>query len=356
MPEALQTTLPDQEVQEPESRRDMIASLLTQAEEVNPAEQSAEQRARDEAGRFAKPEVQDVQAKTEPAQGEIPAAPAPQERKLTTWKKDYTPIQQKLERGEALTPEESKKLAEYNYQRESEYSTGVSVHKDRATRLESVEKAMAPFMPELQKNNIAPDVWIGNLGRAHHTLALGTPEQKLQMFQKLAQDYGIPLGAVQQQANGQQLDPVMLQMMEHVNRLEGELKGFTGKVTSWEEKQEQASINSMLAKFENAEKYPHYAKVRVRMGQLLGAEITHDLDEAYDMAVRTDKDVWQEDQARQSQAAAAQNTQRQVVAKAKANAISVRSSTPSGSTGDSTAKDRRAMIAEAFDAHAGGRV
>jgi len=38
----------------------------------------------------------------------------------------------------------------------------------------------------LQENNIAPQQWISNLGTAHKTLALGSPQEKLQMFAQLA--------------------------------------------------------------------------------------------------------------------------------------------------------------------------
>ena len=134
------------------------------------------------------------------------AKPEPQEQapapKLTTWKKDFIPLHEKLDQGLPLTPDEARRLAQYNIQRESEYATGISMRKDRATRLESVEKAIEPFLPLLQQHNVTPDRWIQSLGQAHQTLAMGTPEQKLQAFQRLANDYGINLGAVQQSQNG----------------------------------------------------------------------------------------------------------------------------------------------------------
>ena len=125
-----QTTLPAEvETQQPTTdRRELLEQAFEQSETAQ-----EEQRARDEAGRFAKQE--------KPA--EPPPAPAPQEQapapKLTTWKKDYIPLHEKLEQGLPLSADEAKRLAQYNYQREGEYATGISMHKDRATRLESVE-------------------------------------------------------------------------------------------------------------------------------------------------------------------------------------------------------------------------
>lgn len=335
-----QTTLAADTPVEPESRRDMLAAALTDAEQ--PEQVSAEQRARDEGGRFA------------PKANEPPPAPAPVEAKaprLTTWKKEYLPLADKLAQGIPLTPEEAKKLDAYNVQRESEYSTGVSVHKERATRLEGIEKAIAPFMPDLQQYGITPDKWIQGLGSAHQLLSKGTPEQKLQAFQKLAKDYNIPLGGVPQQ--GQGIDPAYAGLMEQIQQLQGQVQSVTG----WKEQQDQKSITSAIEEFAaDTEKHPHFEKVRGTMSELLLSGMAPDLKTAYAKAIRMDDDVWNEEQARLTQASAAQNTTRQVVARARNAAVSPRSATPSGAgAGSSTQKDRRALIAEGLDA-ANGRV
>lgn len=352
MPE--QTTLQTEEVEPIESRRDVLADAFEQAETPQAdTQEQREQRARDEAGRFARkePEAAQQPQAAQPAVAQPPAVP--EKRVLKTWKAEYRSLHDKMEAGLPLTPDEAKRVAEYNYQRESEYATGVSVYKDRAQRLEAVDKAIAPFMPALQKHNIAPDQWISNLGRAHETLALGTPQQKLQMFQTLAQQYGIPLGAVQQAQGGGQIDPTVLSLMERIDQLSGTVKDVAG----WREQQEQSRVTSEIAALEtDAEKYPWFAEAKPLMAQLLELGLAENLDGAYTKAVRMDEALWTKEQARQSQASQAHSTQRQVVAKAKAAAVSPRSVTPSGSVGMNAAqKDRRAVISEAFETH-GGRV
>ena len=333
-----QTTLPA-EVQEPiTDRRELLEQAFDQSETAQ-----EEQRARDEAGRFAK---QEKAAEPPPAPEPQEQAPAP---KLTTWKKDFIPLHEKLDQGLPLTPDEAKRLAQYNIQRESEYATGISMHKDRATRLESVEKAIEPFLPLLQQHNVTPDRWIQSLGQAHQTLAMGTPEQKLQAFQRLANDYGINLGAVQQSQNGQ-LDPALMGMMEQFQQLRGQLQN----VTTWQEQQEQQRVSNAIAEIANdAEKYPHFEKVRGTMAQLLESGLAPDLKTAYAKAIRMDDEVWTAEQTRQSQATIAAQTQTQAVAKAKAKAVSPRSATPSGAIGKAPATDRRALLEEAFDASTG---
>lgn len=348
MPE--QTTLPEasEVIEQTTDRRELLAQALESSiPEVT--ETSAEQRARDEAGRFA------PKAKEQEPPAEIPPAPAPEKQRLTTWKKDYIPLHEKLEQGLPLTADEAKKLASYNFQRESEYATGVSVHKERAQRLESVEKAIEPFMPELQKHGITPDVWISNLGRSHHTLATGNPQQKLQAFQQLAEQYGIPLGAVQQSQAGGQIDPTVMQLMGQIQQLQGQVQTVTG----WREQQEQQRVTSALDELaKDAATYPHFGneKVKAAMAQLLETGSAPDLKTAYAEAEWMVPEVRELKLAGLSQGQqtnTAQQTARDAVARAKAKNISVRSSAPSGLVNTNGPKDRRAALSEAFDSLAG---
>ena len=172
------------------------------------------------------------------------------------------------------------------------------------------------------------------------------------MFQKLAQDYGIPLGAVQQAQQGS-IDPALMGLMEQFQQLRGQVQ----EVTGWRERQEQQRITQEIAAIQNdAETYPHFEKVRGTMAQLLESGLAPDLKTAYAKAVRMDDEVWQAEQARLSQVAQAAQAQSQVVAQAKAKAVSPKTSTPSGVVASKPpATDRRAVIAAELDAH-GGRV
>lgn len=311
-------------------------------------------RARDDMGRFA-PKAEDIAAsapEAAPAPVDVPA-PEPAAPSLTTWKKDFLPLQAKLESGQALTPEEAKKLAGYNVERERQYSTGVSTYKAEAQQAAHLQEAMAEFMPDLQQHNINPAEWIQNLGRAHSTLYKGTPEQKLQMFAKLAQDYGIPLPAVAQAAHGQ-MDPTATALMAEIQRMKQDFS----RVTNWQQQQEQVSIQQELAKFQDTSKYPHFEQVRGEMARLLESGFAQDPETAYIKAVRLNDEAWSAEQGRQAaaQAAKQQASKQAAVAKAKASAGQVRTATPSGAPVTAKATDRRAAIAEAFESADIGRV
>jgi hypothetical protein len=326
-------------------------------------QEQRDERVRDEQGRFVKatPEATAAPVATPatpaPTVAPEPTQPPVQAQRLTTWRKEYLPIQDKLAQGLPLTPDESKKLSEYNIQREKEYATGVSTYKAEAQNARELQDALAPFMPELQANNIKASQWIHNLGNAHLTLVKGSPEQKIQMFAHLAQQYGVPLGAVATPQG--QLDPIVPQLMQHIQSLESKVNTVTG----WREQQEQQSLQRELSKFEDAEKYPHFEAVRGDMAQLLESGVAKNLDDAYERAVymnptSREAEIGRQAQSQAEQLAQARQAETSVAAakQAKARAVSTKTTTPSGTAVNSGPKDRRAALVEKFDAMGGGRV
>jgi len=181
-------------------RRDLIAQAFEDAEEgtLDPVEEApAELEPVDDIAEEAKSEATEepIEAAQEEETGEE-VEEAPQEPALqrpSTWKKEYLPIWDKLTSGEQLTKEEALKLAQYSNQRESEYKKGVSTYKAEADRAKDLENAIAPFQAEFQQQGISPAAWINNLGRAHMILSKAPYDQKVQLFHRLAQDYGIQL-------------------------------------------------------------------------------------------------------------------------------------------------------------------
>lgn len=321
--------------------------------------QATTERPRDEQGKFAKAEqpkaesakestpepAQTTQQQEQPKQEQAQTAP----QRPSTWKKDYLPIWDKISQGIPLTAEESTKLAAYTQQRETEYKTGVSTYKAEAEKAKELQNAIAPFIPVLQQHNIQPTQWIQNLGQAHQTLALGTPEQKIQMFTKLAQDYGIPLNMIGNAAQGQPQDQTILQLMQEIQNLNSQV----GQVSGWREQQEQMQLQHEMSKMEDAEKFPHFQMVRGIMAQFLESGQAADLETAYAMAVEPIEAMIQERIAQSAPQSAP--TAQQVVAKAKAAAVSPKSANPAGKVASTTdAKDRRAVLAEQVDAMLGG--
>ena len=341
MNEALEQPEENEIVQEPVEAEEVESEPVSEeSNEVETSEEDSEEPA--EAVEAAQSEESD-----EKPQEEVkPAIPRP-----TTWKKEYLPIWDKLTTGQQLSPEEALKLAEYSNQRESEYKKGVSTYKQEADNAKSLVEAIAPFMPELQQQNIHPAAWINNLGRAHMILSKAPYEQRIQLFHRLAQDYGIQLG--ESVAPTQQYqDPQSYALNQQLAALQNEVQ----QVRGWKEQQEQARLMGEIERVRsNAEKFPHFEVVREDMAQLLERGLAQDLESAYAKAVRMNDEVFKLEQERLLDQVKKEASKAQQVAKAKAAAVSPKSVTPSGVVNKVDSKDRRSLIAAQMG-EMGGRV
>lgn len=318
-------------------------------------EETAEQKAdriRDEKGRFAQGATDKPVTPNKVAKTQVPpvAAPVveskPRPPRPSSWKKDY------WEQWDKLDPT----LADYLHQREQEYARGVSTYRNEWEQAKPLVEAMAQFQPILKQYNIPPGKWISDLGNAHKELVLGSPEKKIDIFRRLAQDYQVPLQALLGQDQGQ---PNQLQyinpLYERISQLEGQLNNWN----SLNEKKEQDSINRELENFSKDKE--HFEVVRVTMAGLLQSGLAENLDDAYAAAIRLPKhaDIFEAQQQqlrRQDEAKKAEEAKKRVVT-AKANAVSPRTTTPSGVQANSNGKKGlRDQLSEAFDEVTASRV
>ena len=362
-------------------RRELLESALEQAEEgtleapeekeievnddpieAESSEESSDQETpdRDEKGRFKAKQEASAENDTEADPVEEPepvaevSAVAEEVKRPTTWKKEYLEVWEKMKEGKPLDKAEFAKFAEYANQREAEYKKGVSAYKAEADNARQLTEAIGPFIPELQRHGIHPVAWIQNLGRAHYTLANGTQEQKLQMFHRLAQDYGIQLNSDSLQMPEQAyVDPYQQQLMQQLQATQQQVQ----QLSAIREQEENARLMSEIERVSsNKERFPHFDMVREDMAQLLERGIAQDLETAYAKAVRINDEVYKLEQERLLKSASTQASKAQQVAKAKATAVSPRSATPSGQVSKTDAKDIRSLLMANLADAEGGRV
>jgi hypothetical protein len=332
-------------------RRDLLEAALKAAEEgtlETPIEKDIEVAEKDDISEESiKTEIspQDNKETAEDAEPiEFEGKNEEKEEKVTrpsTWKKEYVTIWDKMESGEQISKEDFTKFAEYANQRESEYKKGVSTYKAEADRAKSYENAIAPYAQDLQRRGIQPTQYIENLVRAEQILSNAGYDQKLQVFQKLAADYGIQLNG-----NGQvtQLDPYTQQLMNQLNMVNQEVSSIKGRFAQEENQRLMGEIERVRS---NVEQFPHFDVVREEMAQLLELGKAQDLETAYKKAVRMNDDVWELEQDRLLKESRQSSIKAQQVAKAKAAAVSPKSTTPSGKVSNpEDKKDRRSLIAE----------
>ena len=341
-------------------RREMLESALEEVlepqDEGKPVEEQHEEvqeevpqdePARNEKGQFvAKDEAVAEETSIEVASEDAAEPEQPEEQpeigdipKPTTWKKDLLPLWDKIAKGETLTKEESKKHLEYLNQRENEFKKGVSVYKAEAERAKALEEAINPFIPELQSQGIHPAAWINNLGRAHMVLTKAPYDQKVQMFHRLAQDYGVNLN--QSNEPQQPVDAYTQQLMQQLYQVNQEVSTIKGRF----EQEEQARLSNEIERVRsNKERFPHFDMVREEMAQLLELGKAQDLETAYAKAVRMNDEAWKFEQEKLLKQATTQASKASQVARAKATAVSPKSVTPNGTQAKVEAKDRRSLL------------
>jgi hypothetical protein len=341
-------------------RREMLESALEEVlepqDEGKPQEEeheemqeevSQDEPTRNEKGQFvAKDEAVAEETSIEAVAEDTTEPEQPEEQpeisdipKPTTWKKDLLPLWDKIAKGETLSKDESKKHLEYLNQRENEFKKGVSVYKAEAERAKALEEAINPFVPELQAQGIHPAAWINNLGRAHMILSKAPHEQKVQMFHRLAQDYGVNLNLSNEPQ--QPVDAYTQQLMQQLYQVNQEVSTIKGRF----EQEEQARLSNEIERVRSdKERFPHFDMVREEMAQLLELGKAQDLETAYAKAVRMNDEAFRLEQEKLLNNATKQASKAQQVARAKATAVSPKSVTPNGTQAKVEAKDRRSLL------------
>ena len=327
-----------------------------QAENASEEASTEEGNNRDEKGRFKAQETSTEQDSTEEPDMVAEASDVPDEeiKRPTTWKKEYVEVWNKMQEGKPLDKAEFAKFAEYANQRESEYKKGVSAYKAEADNARQLTEAIGPFVPELQQQGIHPVAWINNLGRAHMILSKAPYDQKVQMFHRLAADYGIQLNSDSLQMPEQAyVDPYQQQLMQQLQATQQQVQ----QLSAIREQEENARLTQEISRVSsNKVAFPHFEMVREDMAQLLERGLAQDLESAYAKAVRMNDEAYKLEQEKLLKSAGNQASKAQQVAKAKATAVSPKSVTPSGQLSKADAKDRRSLLMASLADAEGGRV
>lgn len=324
--EALQAAMDSAEgaTAEPENTGTEIVS------EPASVESSASERARDELGRFAaKQQAEAAQAEREPQKTVEPVAPAVK-APPKSWKKDYHEHWSKMDPA----------LQDYTLQREDEYYRGIGSYRQQAEQWQQFLQAAQPYEPHLRSLNLSPVQAFTALANADHVLRTADPSTKAQMFQQLAQSYGIDLGTIQ---NPPQMDP-------HAQQLYGTVQQLQQRLQQQQQQFEELQRSFLQPQIEQIASRPHFDELRPSMAQLLNSGLATTLEEAYDKALRMSphfetvmaQQRQESDRARLQEAA-------QAAAKAKAAAVQVKGS-PSTVLPDAK-RDLRSQIESAFDEH-----
>jgi hypothetical protein len=307
-----------------------------------PAQSSAkvEQPAKAAAAPEATPQSQAAKPETAQAAGSTPAATPP-----SSWPKEAK------DGWTSLPPAVQQAVAK----REKEVADGFAQYQ---ARTKDIDQAFAPYRSALQQFGKTEGQAISQMMGWH--AALANPQTQANAFRALAQSHGFNLETlVQPSGQQQQQDPndPRAVLNQYVAPMLSPLAAQLQNLQSAYEReqaarqQEQATrVQSEIGEFSKDK--PHFEKVRVRMGQLMAAGAATSLDDAYHQAVWADSETRTEmlsaEQAKreadakaaadaaQAKAAADAEAKRkaetEAAAKARKANVSVRGSTPVGTS------------------------
>lgn len=231
--------------------------------------------------------------------------------------------------------------------REDEIHKKFTQHDEERKLGKDLKEVISPYMPLIAAQGGSPTTAVANLLNTAYQLNTGTPQQKLQLFQQLAQQYGIDITALNQQQDYQ--DPYILQLQNKISELEQRTQPqFLQK--QLQDQMETARITSEVQAFASDPANPHYAKVAPVMSALVTSGRAKTLKEAYDAACWADPEVRSILEAEKMKQLEEKRKQ-ELEAKKKA-AVSVSGSFGQKATSTaSSSKSLRESLAEAFAQH-----
>jgi hypothetical protein len=311
----LDTTEPIVPTEAPDNRRELLSQQFDEVAEPAKFE-------RDDAGKFASNNDKTVEEPVEePVWKRAPAS----------WKKDYHDVWQTAD----------PRMQEYAWQREEQMRKGVEPLISKAQFADQINEVVNPYLQTIQGMGLDTPKAIKALLEADQMLRTSNGQEKLQLFGRLAQQYGVNLNEVN---FPQGVDPTIYALQNELNNVRGEVNG-------WKQQQEQAQNQQLLSEIEKfSSKAEHFEEARPTMIQLLQSGVAQTLEDAYEKAVRLDPELF--DSVQVSRQAELDNAKRvaadRAAKSARANAVSVKSSTPGMATKNNT-QDRRSLLAEQFD-------
>lgn len=274
--------------------------------ESEPAE-TAEGRARDEHGRFAKtdaetpakPEQETAQTQQAPQTTEQPETQPDARQMVTppaTWSAGAKAVY-------ATLPEVARKEIA---KREADYARGIQQHSEAAKGYQNMMREFQPYEAMIRAENGTPEGAIRDLLKTAYQLRTGTPQERGRIVATIAQQFGADLspylGQPQQQAEGQQ---DLSNVQQYVQQL---VSPHLQRIQAWEQQQmtaqqrqqqqvEQETISQIEA-FQNATeadgitpKHIYFDNVRGLMSAYFANGEAKTLDQAYEMACWANPEV-----------------------------------------------------------------
>ena len=312
---------------EPTSREPRpLAGETISAEEVeveaDPSDQAAE--GQQDADAEATPDTDTPESDGEPAPDAL-AAP-------TTWPAEHR------EAFSGLPEEQQNFMLQREKERDAAFTRKTTELAEQRREVEGVAGVLAPYKEQMRAHGISEAEYISRLMTYDNALR----QNPQAAIGQLAQHYGINLSndSGADWVDETPPDPQFQQLQQQLNTTNAELKSLKQGQINREHHQLVGQVEGFATETDSKGnlKHPHFEAVRERMGRLVNAGETTDLQEAYEKAVRMDDNLFKQTLQAERKAVATQEEGRRKAAvdKAKKAAPGRTSGTPpSGSVKES---------------------
>lgn len=210
-----------------------------------------------------------------PVEAETPLAVDPYAEPPKSWKKEWH------EKWSTVDPS----VREIFYTREKQMLDGLEQYKANNDFGAKLKPVFDQYKPYLEQHGIDEVKAVQYLLSAQYRLQNGTPQEKMELFQRLAQDYGIPFAQQQaaqaEQAQQAQLPPEITQALQKVNALESVLI----RQQQAQAQQVREKVSQEVSAFASDPANEHFDEVANEVIQFINLGMP--LKDAYEKAVWT---------------------------------------------------------------------
>ena len=218
-----------------------------------------------------------------------------------------------------LPEEQQNFMLQREKERDAAFTRKTTELAEQRREVEGITGVLAPYRDQMRAHGISEAEYISRLMSYDNALR----QNPQATIGQLAQHYGVNLSndSGADWVDESPTDPQFQQLQHELNQTKAEIQSFKQGQINREQQQVVGQVEAFAAETDSKGnlKRPHFAAVRERMGRLVNAGETTDLQEAYEKAVRLEENLYKQtiDAERKAVAKREDNRRQAAVDKAK---------------------------------------
>lgn len=156
--------------------------------------------------------------------------------------------------------------------REDDVKNGFSKYSEDRKYAQSLKEVISPYMAIIQAEGGTPATAVQSLLNTAYLLRTGTSQQKAQLLQQIARQYGVDMASAPQ-GDDAYVDPIVAETRNELGQLKSEMQ-----------RQQQMRISQEIEAFKSDPQNKHFAALAPTMGKLIQIGQAPSLRDAYEQA------------------------------------------------------------------------